>query len=44
MTTQDIDILIKYLIKAVVPQADHDAFFQAVQRLEALKTKAQKAA
>jgi hypothetical protein len=39
MTQQDIDILIKYLQKAVVPQADQQAFLQAVDRLFALKNK-----
>jgi hypothetical protein len=40
MTQQDIDILIKYLQKAVVPQADQQAFLVAVDRLVALKNKA----
>lgn len=40
MTQQDIDILIKYLQKAVVPQADQQAFLAAVDRLVALKNKA----
>jgi hypothetical protein len=40
MTHQDIDILIKYLQKAVVPQADHEAFIQAFERLISLKNKA----
>lgn len=44
MTREDIDILLKYLIKSIVPQADHDAFLTAVAKLEALKTKAKTAA
>jgi hypothetical protein len=44
MTSEDITILLKYLIKAVVPPMDHDAFLQAVARLEALQIKAQKVA
>jgi hypothetical protein len=44
MTPQDLEIILKYLAKTVVPQADHDAFFLAVERLQALQTKAMKAA
>ena len=44
MTQQDIDILLKYLMKAVVPAADHDSFLKAVERLEALRSKENKAA
>lgn len=44
MTQQDIDILLKYLVKAVVPPADHDTFLKAVERLAALRNKAIRAA
>lgn len=44
MTRADIEILLKYLVKVVVPPADHDDFIQAVERLEALLHKAQNAA
>ena len=40
MTNADLDILIKYLQKAVVPAADHEAFILAFERLIALKNKA----
>jgi hypothetical protein len=39
MTHQDLDILIKYLQKAVVPAADHEAFIRAFERLLALQNK-----
>jgi hypothetical protein len=44
MTQQDLDILLKYLVKAVVPPNDHDSFLKAVERLAALRTKAIQAA
>jgi hypothetical protein len=44
MTQQDIDILLRYLVKVVVPQNDHDAFILAVERLVALRDKAFQAA
>jgi hypothetical protein len=44
MTNEDLNILLKYLIKTVVPPVDHDAFIKAVERLEALRLKAQKVA
>lgn len=44
MTRADIEILLRYLMKATVPMADQDAFIQAVQRLEALLHKAKTAA
>ena len=37
MTSEDISILVKYLQKAVVPQADQDAFIKALERLLALR-------
>lgn len=44
MTHADIEILLKYLVKVVVPPADHDDFIQAVERLEALLHKGKKVA
>jgi hypothetical protein len=44
MTAQDIDILTKYLVKAIVPQAEIDQFIAAVQRLQALRQKEKQAA
>jgi hypothetical protein len=44
MTPQDLEIILKYLAKTVVPQADHDAFFLAVERLRALQIKVLNAA
>ena len=44
MTQQDIDILLKYLVKAVVPANDHDSFLKAVERLAALRSKENQAA
>jgi hypothetical protein len=44
MTNEDLNILLKYLIKTVVPPVDHDAFIKAVEHLESLRLKAQKAA
>jgi len=44
MTHADIEILLKYLVKVVVPPADHDDFIKAVERLEALLHKAKKVA
>lgn len=44
MTQQDIDILIQYLQKAIVPQADQAAFIKAFERLIALKHKGKRAA
>lgn len=37
MTSEDISILVKYLQKAVVPQADQDAFIKALEHLLALR-------
>jgi len=39
MTQQDLDILLKYLVKAVVPPNDHESFLKAVERLAALRSK-----
>ena len=44
MTQQDLDILLKYLVKAVVPPNDHDSFLKAVEQLAALRIKANQAA
>jgi hypothetical protein len=44
MTHADIEILLKYLVKVVVPPADHDEFIRAVERLEALLYKGKKVA
>ena len=44
MTNADLDILIKYLQKAVVPAADHEAFIRAFERLIALRDKGLRAA
>lgn len=44
MTQQDLDILLKYLVKAVVPPNDHDAFLKAVERLASLRSKEIRAA
>jgi len=44
MTRQDIEILLKYLVKATVIPTEHDAFIRAVERLEALLNKARTAA
>lgn len=44
MTRSDIEILLKYLYKVVVPAADHDKYIQAVERLEALLNKGKKVA
>lgn len=44
MTRADIEILLKYLYKVVVPAADHDQYIQAVERLEALIRKEKKVA
>ena len=40
MTSADLDIIIKYLQKAVVPAADHEAFIRAFERLISLRDKA----
>jgi hypothetical protein len=37
MTQTDIEILVKYLQKTVVPQADQAAFIKAFERLIALQ-------
>jgi len=37
MTSEDISILLKYLQKAVVPQADQDAFIKALEHLLAIQ-------
>jgi hypothetical protein len=44
MTQQDIDILIKYLQKAIVPQAEQAQFIKAFERLMSLKLKSRQAA
>jgi hypothetical protein len=45
MTRQDIDTLLYYLSKVVVPTPSQDEFFKAVHALQSLKNKAnQKAA
>lgn len=44
MTQQDLDILLKYLVKAVVPPNDHDAFLKAVEQLASLRSKEIRAA
>jgi hypothetical protein len=44
MTHADIEILLKYLVKVVVPPTDHDEFIRAVERLEALLRKEKKVA
>lgn len=44
MTKADVEILLKYLVKAVVPPNDHEAFILAVERLAALQIKAKKVA
>lgn len=44
MTQQDIDILIKYLQKAIVPQAEQARFIKAFERLVSLKQKSRQAA
>jgi len=40
MTEQDIEILLKYLVKVPVIPTEHDRFIQAVERLAALRDKA----
>jgi hypothetical protein len=40
MTAADIEILVRYLQKAVVPTAEQEAFMRAFQRLLALQNKA----
>lgn len=40
MTAADIEILVRYLQKAVVPPADQEAFMRAFQKLLALQNKA----
>lgn len=40
MTAADIEILVRYLQKAVVPQAEIEAFMRAFQKLLALQNKA----
>jgi hypothetical protein len=44
MTRADIEILLRYLTKATVPQADQDRFIHAVERLQALLGKVSAAA
>lgn len=44
MTRADVEILLQYLMKATVPQADQDRFIQAVERLQALLGKVSVAA
>ena len=44
MTEQDIQILLKYLVKATVIPTEHDEFIRAVERLESLLRKAQRVA
>ena len=44
MTRTDIEILLKYLTKATVPLADQDRFIKAVEHLESLLRKGNKAA
>jgi len=44
MTPQDIEILLQYLYKVIVPQADVDRFLVAVQRLQSLRDKQKQAA
>lgn len=39
MTAQDIETLLHYLRKVVVPQGEQEDFFRAVARLQALKAK-----
>jgi hypothetical protein len=44
MTDQDLDIIIKYLEKALVPLAEQHKFVEAYERLVALRRKLQTAA
>ena len=44
MTYQDIQILLQYLNKVVVPANDHDAFIQAYERLQNLLKQQKKVA
>jgi hypothetical protein len=44
MTRQDIEILLKYLVKVPVIPTEHDAFIRAVEHLESLLHKARTAA
>ena len=44
MSNEAIDILLHYLRRLYLPQADQPNFLWAVSQLEALKTKAEKAA
>jgi hypothetical protein len=39
MTDAELEILIKYLQKAVVPATEHETFLRAFERLIALKNK-----
>jgi hypothetical protein len=44
MTEQDIQILIQYLRKVVVPSSDHEDFLKAFERLQALSKHLRQAA